>query len=78
MLFNSLKSKTQPPRTGTAEPVAEEPAPRVVTGIVCACANFKTTPTSASDRILITASGKNDTRKLSIEAAFKSADLRCT
>ena len=78
MLFNSLKSKTQPPRTGTAEPVAEEPAPRVVTGIVCACANFKTTPTSAADRILITASGKNDTRKLSIEAAFKSADLRCT
>ena len=63
-----LKSRAHPPRSGTAEPVAEEPAPRAVTEILYLCASAKTLPTYSLDRTCTTASGMNESRKLSRDA----------
>ncbi len=66
-------SRTQPPRTGAAEPIRVVPRPRTVTGTRWRCASPSITPMSATRRGLITATGRNEILLLSKEAAKHAA-----
>jgi len=63
------RCRTQPPRIGELAPVLPVPRPRTVTGTRCSLASFSTTPMSSSISGRMTASGMNDSRMLSKDAA---------